>query len=928
MLTEPPEDPFLIALGSSVSDGATVDWDKAELTAGDPNTQNIVRDMRRLADLVAAHRSGGMHAASDGTRIAPPAAPARHWRHIVLFESVGAGAFGTVYRGWDPRLDREVAVKLFPTTTSPDSGSPIEEARNLARVRHSNVVVVYGADRDGSEAGIWMEYIEGHTLAAMVRDLGTMSAREVIGIGLDLCRALAALHGAGLLHRDIKPHNVMREYGGRIVLMDFSGAQARAGSNASAVNSGTPLFMAPELFEGGAASVASEVYSLGILLFFLLSARLPVEGSSVADLKRAHASGQRNRLADLRPDVPAAVTKVIDRALASDPAARYQTAGEFEHALANISGSSAAPVIDASTASGKRSSWIAWLSIAALLLIAAIAAAAAVNRAPAAIALPVVTRFSIGPPFTSGSWPRVSPDGRHVAFGAIVEGRDRFWVRALNEVQGRPLMNTTASESPFWSPDGRMLWFFEGGKLKRIAVEDGDSQPEILADAPQPHGGDHSDQAIVFSRHEGLFKISLGATPVVSPLTTLDANRGDFQHAWPEFLPDGRRFLFVIRSSQSQRAGVYLASIDDGTPRYVMPAHSRVIYANGHLLFVRQGLLMAQRFDAVSATLEGQPIPLSDRIKYHAASDGAFDVSNNGVLVFGRTSTDPSTRLMLFDGRGRELRALTPTGNYRHPRFSPDGHRIVAERVDADQANVDLWLYDIERGGASRLTSDPGPDVRPAWSPDGQRVVFSSKRGAFYDLYTKTVDATDAETVLTASPGDKFVEHWSSDGRFLIGTVLRSGLWLFPFDPSVKPSMVRNGERGGTWQSEISADGKWLAYASTESGNAEVYIEPFPATGARWQVSTDGGAEPHWRRGGRELLYLSPGGVLMSVAAAGGWEKSRPTPLFHIDVPEIAGSGDYTVSADGERIVVNTFIADPVVPPIDVVVNWPGLLKK
>ena len=287
MLTEPPEDPFLIALGSSVSDGATVDWDKAERTAADPDTQNIVRDMRRLADLVAAHRSGGMPATSDGAPIPPPAAPSRHWRHIVLFESIGAGAFGTVYRGWDPRLDREVAVKLFPTT-SVDSGSPIEEARNLARVRHSNVVVVYGADREGSEAGIWMEYIEGHTLAEMVRDLGTMSAREVIGIGLDLCRALAALHGAGLLHRDIKPHNVMREYGGRIVLMDFSGAQALARTTASAVNSGTPLFMAPELFEGAAASVASEVYSLGILLFFLLSARLPVEGSSVAHLKRAH----------------------------------------------------------------------------------------------------------------------------------------------------------------------------------------------------------------------------------------------------------------------------------------------------------------------------------------------------------------------------------------------------------------------------------------------------------------------------------------------------------------------------------------------------------------------------------------------------------------------------------------------------------------
>ena len=926
-MTEPPEDPFLIALGSSVSDGAKVDWDKAERTAADPDTQNIVRGMRRLADLVAAHRSGGMHAASDGAPIPPPAAPSRHWLHIVLFESIGAGAFGTVYRGWDPRLDREVAVKLFPTT-SVDSGSPIEEARNLARVRHSNVVVVYGADRDGSEAGIWMEYIEGHTLAEMVRDLGTMSAREVIGIGLDLCRALAALHGAGLLHRDIKPHNVMREYGGRIVLMDFSGAQTLARTNASAVNSGTPLFMAPELFEGAAASVASEVYSLGILLFFLLSARLPVEGSSIAHLKRAHASGERNRLADLRPDVPSALAKVIDRALAADPAARYQTAGEFEHALANISGSYTISAVDTPATNGKRSSWIAWISVAALLVIAAIGAVASVNREPAATEPPMLTRFTIGPPFISGSWPRVSPDGRYVAFGAFVEGRTRFWVRALNDVQGRPLMNTTASESPFWSPDGGMLCFFEDGKLKRIPVESGNSQPEILADAPQPRGGTWSGETIVFSRNEGLYKIQLSATPVVSTLTTRDQARGDYQHAWPEFLPDGRRFLFVIRSSQPDRSGVYVASIDDGTPRFVMPAHSRVSYANGHLLFVRQGLLMAQRFNDATATLEGQPMPLSDRVQHHAASDGAFDVSDNGVLIFGRTPSDPSTRLMLFDGRGRELRALAPTGNYRHPRFSPDGRRVIVEKVDADGRNVDLWLFDIARGGSARLTSGPAPDVRPAWSPDGQRIVFSSKRGAFYDLYTKTVDTTDPEEPLTESAGDKFVEHWSNDGRFLIGTVLRSGLWLFPFDAAIKPSMVREGERGGTWQSEFSPDGRWLAYTSYESGDAQVYVEPFPATGARWQVSADGGAEAHWRRGGRELLYLSPGGVLMSVPAASGWEKSRPMPLFHINVPAIAGSGDYTVSPDGDRIVVNTFIADPVVPPIEVVVNWQTMLKR
>jgi serine/threonine protein kinase len=928
-LSVTPEDAWLIALGSAVSDGSAIDWDKAEREAGDPETQRIVREMRRVADVVAAHRSG----LTETENADPPerVSPARQWRHIVLFESIGAGAFGTVYRGWDPTLDRDVAVKIFPKG-SVDAGSPLEEARHLARVRHSNIVVVYGADRVGDDAGIWMEYIEGHTLADMVREAGPMSAREVTGIGLDLCRALSALHGAGLLHRDLKPHNVMREFGGRIVLMDFSGAQMLSRDGAVVVTSGTPLYMAPELFDGGPASFASEVYSLGVLLFFLLSARLPVEGSTVADLKRAHAGGERRRLSDLRPDVPHAVAQVIERAVASDPSKRYQTAGELEHALATAYGSHAVFVDNGTTRRGiwstRPDGWT-WLWVAAAMILSAAIVAGMILRTRTTRVAPVPTRFTIGPPFTSGSWPRVSPDGRHVVFGAIVEGRDRFWVRSLSDLNGRPLMNTTATESPFWSPDGTKLCFFENGKLKRIAIDANGVEPEVLADAPQPHGGDWSGQSLVFARADGVYRVALDANGAVSRLTTVDASLGDYQHAWPEFLPDGRRFLFVLRSSKPDRSGVYVASIDGEAPRRVMPAFSRVSYADGHLLFVRDGTLLAQRFDAASATLEGQPDVLSDRIKHHAASDGAFDVSNTGVLIFGRTSSDPITRLMLFDGRGRELQALTPEGYYRHPRLSPDGRRVVAEKIDADDRNVDVWLYDIERGSNVRLTTTAAPDVRPSWSSDGQRVVFSSRRGATYDIFTKAVDTTAPDAALVTRPGDKFVESWSHDGKYLAVTLLTSGLWIIPLDSSATPWSVRADEKSGSWQAEFSPDSRWLAYSSLESGTSEVYVEPFPPTGARWQISARGGAEPHWRSGGRELLYVAPDGMLMAATLAnGGWEKSRPTALFHLSVPDLADSGDYSVSADGQRIVVNTFISDPLVPPIEVVVNWTALLAR
>ena len=921
MLNDSPEDAWLIALGSAVSDGAAVDWQELEQRATTEHARRVLQQMRGIARIVDAHRSDALKDPDESS--VPTPAPARNWRHIVLFESIGSGAFGTVYRGWDPTLDREVAIKLFRSNGGGIS-SPLEEGRHLARVRHSNVVTVYGADRDGEEAGIWMEYIDGQTLARMVRENGPLSAREVGGIGVDLCRALAALHSAGLLHRDIKAQNVMREVGGRIVLMDFSGAQAIA-ENARQVTSGTPLYMAPEVLEHGNATFASDVYSLGVLLFFLLSGRLPVEGSTLPDLRRAHAAGQRRRLRDLRPDLPESIVRVVERAIVTDPSQRYQTAGEFEHALIAASGS---PVgVAPAEAASERRAWRLATGIA--IASAAIVIAAWVHPFRAAPPRSILAHFTIGPPFTSGSWPRISPDGRFVVFGAIVEGRDRFWVRALDSPTGRPLMNTTANESPFWSPDSSALCFFEGGKLKRIPVESGDAQPEVLADAPTPHGGDWSGSTIVFGRDDGLYKIALDRNAAVSRLTKMDQSAGEFQHAWPTFLPDGRRFLFVLRSKNADRNGIYLASIDGGAPRYLMPAASRVRYIDGYLVFVRQGILLAQPFNLNTFTLEGQPVKLADRIKYHTSSDAAFDVSTTGVLVYGQIPGESITRLMVFDGRGRELEPLTDRGSYRHPQFSPDGHRVVAEKVNADDGNVDLWIYDLERHSVARLTSTSAPDSRPTWSADGRQIAFSSKRGSVYDVYVKAVDTTEPEKPLVTGPGDKLVESWSSNGKYLSGTVLRSGLWIFPLDGSEKPRLVQAGAKNENWQSEFSPDGKWLAYMSYESGSPEVYVEPLPATGARWQVSTHGGAQPHWRNQGRELLYVATDGVLMTVPLTdSGWGKSSPTSLFHISVPDFIGNGDYTVSPDGTRIVVNTFIADPVVPPIDVVVNWTALLGR
>jgi len=896
------DDTWLLALGAAVSDGKPVDWDAAARSAADPEQRRLVDDLRRVAALADVHR----------------AQPTGHWRHLQLFERIGEGAYGTVFRGWDPKLEREVAVKLLGRAGG-DLDSPIDEARHLARVRHANIVTVYGADRDGGQAGLWMEYLKGQTLADLVRSNGPMSEREATGVALDLSHALSALHGAGLLHRDIKASNVMREVGGRIVLMDFSGAHAAADRSDGGRFSGTPLFMAPELFDNGSATPASDVYSLGVLLFFVLTASVPVTGNGIADLKHAHSAGARRRLRDLRPDLSDGTVQVVERMTAADPAQRFQTAGELEAALLAASGLRSTPA-----AATPASRW--WPAAVSAALLVAAAGLLLWTRAPAEPA-PLV-RFSIGPPFMSTGWPRLAPTGA-VAFGTAVEGRNRFWVRPLDAPDGHVLQNTTAAETPFWSPDGRTLAFFADDKLKKITVVGGDV--ETVTDAPAPHGGDWSGNWMLFAGDAGIFRVAPDGTQR-RQLTSLDASHGDRQHAWPEFLPDGNRFLYIIRSTDAARTGLYLSALDGSVNRRVTDVYSRTAYSAGHILFVRDGTLEAQPFDPVRGDVTGQPAVITSHIKYHPRSDAAFDATPSGVLAYAAESGLSMTRLVLYDRRGRELRVIAPPdATYRQPRFSPDGRRIVVEKGAASATSTNLLLFDLARGSESHLADAP-PDehfVNPAWSPDGRRIAFSKRVNGDFVIVSKLVDGTGPEERLAALDGDTMLEDWSRDGRYLSAAVRRDGLWIIPLDRQRKPWRLQADPRVDIWQSEFSPDGKWIAYMSEASGRPEVFVEPLPATGARFQMSPHGGGEPHWSADGRELFFLDAGAMLMSMdVTAGDWQHASPTPHFRLLVSEIGGKLDYSLSPDGQSIAVNVFVADPAVPPIEMVVNWTALLKR
>jgi serine/threonine protein kinase/Tol biopolymer transport system component len=919
-MTEHSDEAWLIALANDVCDGRRIDWDAVVPANATTENKNVVEGLRRLTTVVEAHRTLGGSPAPEPPSV-DQAAPAA-WGHLVLLETVGQGAFGTVYRAWDAQLDREVALKVLLRVPIE---SPLDEARHLARVRHPNVVAIYGAELVEEQVGIWMEFIEGETLATIVRERGTMSAREVAGIGIDLCRALSALHRSGLLHGDIKAHNVMREVGGRIVLMDFSGVRV-ADADGLPELSGTPLYMAPELFDGRPASFTADIYSLGILLFYLLSGHFPVEGADVAEIRRLHASGERIRLRDMRPELTDPVVQLVERATAVAPAARFHTAGDLEHALAGIFAHGVAVTqsdLDRLERSRLALRW--WMLAAAILALVGGVAVWKLLSLDTRSATPLV-HLGIGHPMNTGPWPRISPDGRLLVFGTTVNGRKLLWIRSVDSMKGHAIQTAETTETPFWSADSRRVAFFADGKLKSVDLDN--EHVETLADAPAPHGGDwNAEGVLLYGSAGGISRVSADGSNRAS-VTVLDEAAGDYQHGWPEFLPDGRRFLYIIRSRIEARTGLYLGSIDSSLSKRIMPAYSRVAYSfTHHLLFVRNGTLTAQPFDPDLAELSGAQIALAAPVKAHVASDGAFDVSANGILTYRLNEALPSTRLLLFDRRGREMRAVTTAGFYRHPRFSPDGNRIAAEQSDMDTPNPDIWLFGPAADRASRFTTLPSPDIRPAWSPDGRRLAFSSKRGTTYDIYVKTLDALEEEQVLWRTESDKLVEDWSPDGRALSVTVLRSGLWSYPTDPAQKPTLIRPSLTAETWQSEFSPDGRWLAYVSGEFGRSEVYVEPVPATGQRWQVSANGGAEPHWSRDTHELFYLTIDQWIaaITVPSTDTWSLTAPSRLFKVTIPETVGGSDFAVGPSGD-FVVNTLQADQAIPPIEVLVNWTGLL--
>jgi Tol biopolymer transport system component len=585
---------------------------------------------------------------------------------------------------------------------------------------------------------------------------------------------------------------------------------------------------------------------------------------------------------------------------------------------------------------------ITWI-VAATAVLALVALAVVHFRETPPLA-PQPLRFSVYPPAkTTLDTFALSPDGRSLAMSVSAEGKDSLWLQRLDALEPQRLPGTDGARFPFWSPDSRYIGFFAEGKLKKIQFTGGLAQ--TICDSASALGGAwNQDGTILFTPSMGgeMYRVSAGGGVPV-PLFN---RSGGTAARFASFFPDGRRFLYY----GGVGGGIHTGSLDTGAGPQLLIESSNAVYApgttrdTGHILFVRNGTLMAQPFDTRRFAVAGDLVPVAEGIipGSRNAIYQRFSVSPTGVLAYWAGRDMGGNQLTWFDRSGKRLATLGEPGPYRNLSLSPDQKKVAVSRMDRTSSDTpDIWVLDVARGSASRLTFDPGIDDFPVWSSDGGRLAYLGVRGSEYGIYQKAAAGTGSEELLFKSPEAPNFRDWSGDGRYFVYQARLNrprgfDLWLLPLGGDRKPFPFVQNEFTKA-DARFSPDGRWLAYASFETGRFEIYVQPVPNSGApvggaRWQISTAGGQEPVWRSDGKELFYLDTNLRLMAVPIKAGAaiEAGKPRTLFETRAipPGPTISRSYDVTADGQRFLINTMLGDAEQRPITVVVNWQAGLGR
>ena len=872
-----------------------------------------------------------------------PLSAGEHLGPYEIIALLGSGGMGEVYKARDRRLDRTVAIKVLSAhIDSADTRDRFNrEARTVSSLTHPNICALYDVGSKDDALYLVMEYLEGETLAARLTR-GPLPVEKVFEYGIQIADALDHAHRHGVVHRDLKPGNVMITRSGA-KLLDFGLATTLAFPETSRVSQisthsmtivGTAQYMAPELLEGKEADARSDIFAFGALLYEMATGRRAFQGNTQAVIIAGILEREPPPISSLDLRMPLALTHLVQTCLSKDPEERRQSAHdvllELKWMAQDVSQLGGPALVPRRVKRARR----LWIAASGLAAVALVLGWLYYQRRPEE--LPMVRTSVLAPEkttFVASSLPAISSDGRKLAFASSAERRGQLWVRELDSLAANAVAGTEGANDPFWSPDGRAVAFFAAGKLKKVELRGGPAV--VLCDALQGRGGTWSPNGtIVFAPNTNgpLYRVpSTGGNP--TPVTTLDQSREEVSHRFPWFLPDGHHFLFTGRSTDPAKNAIYVGDTESNQQRRIAPVSSNAAYAPpGFLLFVRERVLMAQFFNARSFQLSGEPFPIAEPVDFITGNvQGSFSVSQNGTLAYYSAGAGLNSRLTWFDRGGKALGNVGPAGSYFAPALSPDGGTLAADILDSQTGTYDLWLYDLARNTGSRFTTDPKHDDHPIWSPDGTRIAFSSDRKGHYDLYQKSVNGAEKEELLLESPLPKFPSDWSKDGRFIVYYQLdpktKFDLWLLPRSGdagSRKPVPLLQTPFNESW-AKISPDGRWLAYTSDETGSSEVYVQSFPSLGGKWKVSVDGGSRPVWRRDGKELFYIGTNLKLMAATVKPGssFQTSSSKPLFDT---RLTSSRLFDVSQDGRFLVINP-IEEPT-PPMTVVVNWNSKIRR
>jgi serine/threonine protein kinase len=879
-----------------------------------------------------------------------PLAPGTPLGPYEIGAPLGAGGMGEVYRARDTRLERSVAIKILPAQFSSDLVRKQRferEAKTISNLNHPHICVLHDIGHQGGIDYLVMECVEGETLAKRL-EKGPLPLEQVLKLGAQIADALDKAHRGGVVHRDLKPANIMLTSTGA-KLLDFGLAKSvaplaslatlTAAKQESPVTEhgtivGTFQYMSPEQVEGKEVDGRSDIFSLGAVLYEMVTQKKAFEGKSQLSVASAILEKEPTPIGTAKPMTPAALEHTIKKCLTKNPEERWQSARDLADELRWImesgpqlpgSGASAAK-----TRSRERSAWL----VAGGLSIALIATLVWWrNSKPAQQSM----YFQAPVPFSAHDI-AIAPNGHTLAVVAYSESarKNEIWIYELGSGNANSVADTEGASYPFWSADGRNIAFFADGKLKTLEVPGGPVQ--VLCDAPSGRGGAwNKDGVIVFTPEAspggGLYRVSAsGGTP--EQISTPDPARGEQSHRWAVFLPDGRHYLYMAANFAGRKNvnAIFAGSLGSNEKHFVVEASGNAAYAApGYLLFPREKTLLAQRFDLKRFALIGDPTAVLTDIQYQPQVRRAvFAVSDNDVLV-GQTGAGIAfSQPLWFDRKGHQEGAVGKAGVYGSVFIAANGRSVAVDSTDMTSLNTDVWTYELQRESAQRLTFDPGFDVVPIWSPDASRLVFSSNRGEHVDLYMKNSDGAETEKVIVHDEFNKIPSDWFRNGEYILYT-RGPDLWFLTL-PALKgtlfikaASIVRNGQ--------FSPDGKWVAYASNETGKWEIYVTSFPDARGKWQVSTGGGEEPRWRGDGKELFYISSDSKMMAVPVTIGanFDAGAPVALFQAVPRQPVSTNDqfvYDVARDGQRFLILTQVKRPESRPMSVILNWSARLPK